>query len=76
MIIDKSHPALLAFAIFAISSIALTPGSAAVAKPTVHPDARNHGIHARDRGIHWTPELSAPAAQRLINDPLADILLG
>jgi hypothetical protein len=76
MTIDKSRPALLALAIFAISSISLTSGSAAVAKPTIHPDARNHEIHPRNHGILWTPELSAPAAQRPINDPFADMVLG
>ena len=82
MTTGKSRPALLALAIFAISSISLASGSA-VAKPTIHPDARyheihawNHEIHARNRGIHWTPELSAPAAQRPTNDPLADLVLG
>jgi hypothetical protein len=63
--------AFLAFAIFAISSIALTPASAAVAKPTIQVDARNHGIR-------WTPELRAPAVQsnRPANDPFACMLLG
>jgi hypothetical protein len=71
MTIDKSRPAFLAFAIFAISSIALTPASTAVAKPTVQANARNHGIH-------WTPELRTPAAQskRPANDPFASMLLG
>ena len=55
--------AFLAFAIFAISSIALTPASAAVAKP---------------HGIRWTPELRTPAAQsnRPATDPFACMLLG
>ena len=71
MTVDKSRSAFLAFAIFAISSIALTPASAAVAKPRIQADARNHGIH-------WTPELRAPAAQskRPANDPFASMLLG
>jgi len=63
--------AFLAFAIFAISSIALTPASAAVAKHTIQTNARNHGIR-------WTPELRTPAAQsnRPANDPFACMLLG
>ena len=71
MTLDKSRPAFLAFAIFAISSIALTPGSAAVAKPSIQRDVRNHGIH-------WTPELRTPEAQskRPANDPFASMLLG
>ena len=71
MTVDKSRSTFLAFAIFAISSIALTPASAAVAKPRIQADARNHGIH-------WTPELRAPAAQskRQANDPFASMLLG
>ena len=71
MTIDKSRSAFLAFAIFAISSIALTPASAAVAKPTIQAAARNHGIR-------WTPELRTPAAQsnRPANDPFACMLLG
>jgi hypothetical protein len=71
MTIDKSRPTFLAFAIFAISSIALTPGSAAVAKSTIQPEARNHGIH-------WTTELRTPAARskRPAHDPFASMLLG
>ena len=63
--------AFLAFAIFAISSIALTPASAAVAKPTIQAAARNHGIR-------WTPQLRTPAPQsnRPANDPFACMLLG
>ena len=70
MTINKSRRAFLAFAMFAISSVALAPG-AAVAKPTIRLDARNHGIH-------WTPELRTPAAQsnRPANDPFACMLLG
>jgi hypothetical protein len=65
--------AFLAFAIFAISSIALTPASAAVAKSTIQADARNHG-----NGIRWTPQLRTPAAQsnRPASDPFASMLLG
>ena len=71
MTIDKSRRALLAFVI-AISSVALfTPNQAAIAKPTIRADVRNHGIH-------WTPELCAPGAQikRPASDPFADMLLG
>jgi hypothetical protein len=70
MTIDKSRRVFLAFAIFAISSVALTPG-AAVAKPTIRTDARNHEIH-------WTTELRTPTAQskRPANDPFASMLLG
>jgi len=71
MTIDKSRRALLAFVI-AISSVALfTPNQAAIAKPTIRADVRNHGIH-------WTPELRAPGAQikRPASDPFADMLLG
>ena len=71
MTVDKSRSTFLAFAIFAISSIALTPASAAVAKPRIQADARNHGIH-------WTPKLRTPATQskRPANDPFASMLLG
>lgn len=72
MTIDKSRRALLAFVMFAISSVALfTPSQAAIAKPTIRADVRNHGIH-------WTPELRAPGAQikRPASDPFADMLLG
>ena len=72
MTINKSRRAFLAFAMFAISSVAvLTPGSAAVAKPTIRTDTRNHGIH-------WTPELRTPTAQfkRPVTDPFASMLLG
>ena len=71
MTIDKSRRTFFAFAIFAISCIALTPCSAAVAKQTIQPDARNYGIH-------WTPELRKPAAQSKspANDPFASLLLG
>jgi hypothetical protein len=70
MTIDKFRRALLAFAMLAISSVVLTPG-AAVAKPTIRTDARNHGIR-------WTPELRTPAAQpkRPANDPFESLLLG
>ncbi len=62
--------AFLAFAILTISSIALTPASAAVAKPTIRADARNHGIR-------WTPELRTPTqSNRPANDPFACMLLG
>jgi hypothetical protein len=71
MTIDKPRRAFLAFAIFAISCIAITPCSAAVAKPKNHPGARNHAIH-------WTSELRKPAAQSKspVNDPFASMLLG
>ena len=67
----KSRRAFLAFAMLAISSVALAPGPAAIARPTIRPDARNHQIH-------WTPELRTPAAQpkRLADDPFASMLLG
>ena len=67
----KSRRAFLAFAMFAISSVVLTPGPAAVAKSTIRPDARNHQIH-------WTPELRMPSAQykRPAHDPFASMLLG
>jgi hypothetical protein len=70
MTIDKFRRAFLAFAIFAIGSVVLAPG-AAVAKPTIRTDARNHGIR-------WTPELRTPAAQpkRPANDPFATLLCG
>jgi hypothetical protein len=66
MTIDKSRRVFFAFAMFAISSVALTPG-AAVAKPTIRTDARNHEI-----------QLRTPAAQskRPANDPFASMLLG
>ncbi|WP_156927836.1 hypothetical protein [Bradyrhizobium sp. Tv2a-2] len=68
--IEMFRCAFLAFAIFAFSSIALTPASAAVAKPTIRADARNHGIR-------WTPELRTPAqSNRPVNDPFACMLLG
>lgn len=71
MTIYKSRRALLAFAMFAISSVALAAGPAAVAKPTVRPDARNHRIH-------WSSEPRTPAAQskRPADDPFASMLLG
>jgi hypothetical protein len=70
MTIDKSRRVFLALAVFAISSVALTPG-AAVAKPTIRPHARNHEIR-------WTPQPRTPAAQseRPANDPFASMLLG
>jgi hypothetical protein len=67
--IDKSRSAFLAFAIFVISSIALTPASAAVAKPTIQAHARNHGIH-------WTLRTPAAQSKRSTNDPFASMLLG
>jgi hypothetical protein len=71
MTIHKSRRASLAFAMFAISSVAvLSPGPAAVAKPTIRPDTRNHGIH-------WTPGLRTPAVQfkRPADNPFASMAL-
>ena len=67
----KSRRTFLAFAMFAISSVVLAPGQAAVAKSTIRPDARNHQIH-------WTPELRTPAAlsKHPVDDPFASMLLG
>ena len=67
----KSRRFFLAFTMFAISSVALAPGPAAIARPTIRPDARNHQIL-------WTPELRTPAAQskRPADDPFASMLLG
>jgi hypothetical protein len=67
MTIDKSRRAFLAFAMFAISSVALlTPSQAAVAKPTVRLAA-----HA----TYWTPQVSTPAARynRPASDPFASM---
>jgi hypothetical protein len=67
MTIDKCRRAFLAFATFAISSVALlTASQAAVAKPTIRPAA-----HA----IYWTPQLPTPAAQynRPASDPFASM---
>jgi hypothetical protein len=69
MTIDKSRSAFLAFAILAISSIALTPASAAVAKPTIQAHARNHGNH-------WTLRTPAAQSKRSADDPFACMLLG
>jgi hypothetical protein len=67
----KSRRTFLAFAMFAISSVALAPGQAAVAKSTIRPDARNHQIH-------WTPGLRTPVSQskRPTDNPFASMLLG
>ena len=68
MTIDKSRRAFLAFAMFAISSVALlTPSQAAVAKPTIRP---------ADHAMHWTPKVRTPAAQynRPASDPFASML--
>jgi hypothetical protein len=67
----KSRRAFLAFAMFAISNVALTSGPAAIARSTIRPDARNHQVHR-------TPELRTPAAQykRPAYDPFASMLLG
>jgi hypothetical protein len=67
----KSRRAFLAFAMFAINSVALAPGTAAIARPTVRPDAPGHQIH-------WTPELRTPAAlsKHPVDDPFASMLLG
>ncbi|WP_143199735.1 hypothetical protein [Bradyrhizobium sp. NAS80.1] len=67
--IDKFRSAFLAFAIFAITSTAIAPASAAVAKHTIQSNTRNHGIH-------WTPTLRMPAAQRPASDPFASMVLG
>ena len=70
MTIDKSRRALLALAMFAISSVALTAGpTAAVAKPTIRLDARYHRIHSM-------PESRTLAAQskRPADEPFASML--
>lgn len=71
MTIDKSRRVFLAFAMLAISSVALTQGPAAIAKPAIQRDAQNHRIHRR-------PEPRTPAVQSKhpVDDPFADMLLG
>jgi hypothetical protein len=68
MTIDKSRRTFFAFAMFAISSVALlTPSQAAVAKPTIRPAAHT---------IYWTPQVRTPAPQynRPASDPFASML--
>jgi hypothetical protein len=76
--IDKSRSAFLAFAIFAISSIALTPASAAVAKPTKASAAvaKPTIAHARNHENHWTLRTPAAQSKRSADDPFACMLLG